>query len=132
MILDISKIYFAIIYKQSYFYLSMGFRKKKSKGNEVPEGPVRIKIPRGREVIGVINQRVGGSRMIVNCMDGKTRNGKVPGRLRRGMWLREGDIIIVVPWEFDDDKAEIMYKYSKAQVEKLKRDGLLKMEEEEF
>ncbi len=96
-------------------------------------GPVRVRLPRGREVIGIIAQRVGAGRMLVSCMDGKTRNCRVPGRLRRELWLREGDAIVVEPWEFDgDEKGDILYKYSKAEVEKLKKDGLLKTQENEF
>ena len=93
---------------------------------------LRIRIPQGREVIGIITQRVGGSRMLVSCMDGKTRNCRVPGRLRREMWLREGDVIIVEPWEFDDGKGDILFKYSKAAIERLKKKGMLKIEEKEF
>ncbi len=97
-----------------------------------PDAPVRVKIPRGREVIGMITQRVGAGRMLVSCMDGKTRNCRVPGRLRRELWLREGDVIIVEPWEFDGDKGDILYKYTKAAIEKLKKDGLFKVSESEF
>jgi len=111
--------------------------KNKNKNNSpanipAPEGPVRVKIPKGKEIIGIIAQRVGGSRMLVSCMDGKTRNCKVPGRLRRGMWLREGDVVIIEPWEFDEDKAYIMYKYTPNQVRKLKEMGLVQTSAEEF
>jgi len=113
--------------------------KNKSKKNKpsavrtgMPEGPVRVKLPRGREVIGIITQRLGGSRMFVSCMDGKTRNCRVPGRKRRELWLREGNAVIIEPWEFDDDKGDILFKYSKAAVQRLKRDGLLKTSESEF
>ena len=112
--------------------------KDKSKKNKFdptaprPEGPVRVKLPREGEFIGVIAQRVGGSRMQVSCMDGKTRNCKVPGRLRRGMWLREGDVVIVRPWEFDEDKGEILFKYSPAAIERLKKQGLLETSKSEF
>jgi translation initiation factor 1A len=102
------------------------------KGAGVPEGPVRVKMPRGKEVIGIISQRLGGSRMFVSCMDGKTRNCRVPGRKRRELWLREGDAVIVDPWEFDGEKADVLFKYSKAAVQKLKKDGLLKTSESEF
>lgn len=111
--------------------------KDKTKANkprqgEVQTGPVRVKMPRGSEVIGIITQRVGAGRMMISCMDGKTRNCRVPGRLRRGMWLREGDVVIVEPWEFDNDKGNVLFKYSKAAIEKLKKDGLLKTQESEF
>ena len=112
--------------------------KDKSKPNKakvfVPgqEGPVRVKLPQGREVIGIIAQRCGGSRMLVSCMDGKTRNCKVPGRKRRGLWLKEGDAIIVEPWEFDNDKGEVLFKYTDNQVVKLKDMGKLATESSEF
>ena len=93
---------------------------------------VRAKLPRGGQVVGLIDQRVGGSRMLIKCSDGKTRNCKVPGRLRRGMWLREGDYVIVEPWEFDDSKGNIMFKYTPAAVDQLRARGLLKSIDEEL
>jgi len=96
------------------------------------EGPVRVKMPKGREVIGIIAQRHGGSRMSVSCMDGKTRNCRVPGRKRRGLWLREGDAIIIEPWEFDDEKGDVLFKYTDNQVVKLKGMGRLVVDESEF
>jgi len=112
--------------------------KDKSKKNKIKtfipgqEGPVRVKLPQGREVIGIITQRCGGSRMMVSCMDGKTRNCRVPGRKRRGLWLREGDAIIIEPWEFDDDKGDVLFKYTPNQVRKLKDMGKLTTDESEF
>jgi translation initiation factor 1A len=112
--------------------------KDKSKKNKpktfIPgqEGPVRVKLPRDGEVIGVIAQRLGGSRMYVSCMDGKTRNCRVPGGKRRGLWLREGDAIIIKPWEFDDEKGDVQFKYTPNQVEKLKKMGKLTTESSEF
>jgi len=87
---------------------------------------VRVRIPRGKEVLGVIEQRVGASRMVVKCLDGKARNCRVPGRLKRALWLREGDIVIVEPWEFDDEKGDVLFKYNPTQVDWLKRKGYLK------
>lgn len=104
----------------------------KNNKNDPPQGPVRVKKPKEDEVIGVITQRLGGSRMYISCMDGKTRNCKVPGRLRRGMWLREGDVVIVKPWEFDNEKGDILFKYSKAAIQKLKKQGMLKTDASEF
>jgi|TARA_B100000315_G_C14272488_1_gene449289 translation initiation factor 1A len=95
----------------------------------------RIKLPRDNQVLGVLDQRLGASRTRVRCLDGKTRICRIPGRLKRRLWVREGDIIIVMPWEFGgDEKGDILYKYTPTQVQYLKRKGhLKKMEEmEEF
>ena len=95
----------------------------------------RIRLPRGKQCFGIIEQRLGGSRMRARCLDGKTRICRIPGRFRRTLWVREHDIVIVEPWELGgDDKGDIIYKYTKSQVQFLKRKGYLqKIEEfEEF
>ena len=91
----------------------------------------RIRLPRGKQSIGIVEQRLGGSRMRVRCLDGKTRITRIPGRLKRSLWVREGDVIIVEPWEFGgDEKGDIIYKYTKSQVIFLKKKGHLKAIEE--
>src|SRR3989344_5973888 len=98
---------------------------------EIQEEIRRIKLPKGKECMGVVQQRVGGSRMLVKCLDGKTRNCRIPGRLKRKLWVREGDIIIVEPWEFSgDEKGDILFKYRPTQVDWLKRNNHLKALEE--
>lgn len=91
----------------------------------------RLKLPRGREVIGILEQRLGGSRIRVRCLDGKTRICRIPGRLKRRLWAREGDIVIVEPWEFlGDEKGDIVFKYKPIQVGFLRNKGYLKQLEE--
>lgn len=93
--------------------------------NNGPEVVVRARLPKGKEVIGIVEQRAGGIRMVIKCLDGKSRNCRVPGRLQRALWLRENDIVIVEPWEYDDSKGDIIYKYNNSQIEWLKRKGFL-------
>src|SRR4030042_5421026 len=92
----------------------------------------RAPLPRGKEMIGTIEQRLGGNKMLVNCSDGKTRNCRVPGRLKRKLWLRPGDVVIVEPWELDNEKGDVILKYKPNQIEWLKRKGYLKAERSEF
>lgn len=94
----------------------------------------RVRLPRGREVFGILVQRLGSSRSRVKCLDGKERNCRIPGRLKRRLWVREGNIILVEPWEYDDNKGDIVYKYRINQVSWLKKKGYLKglEEAEEF
>lgn len=95
---------------------------------------IRVRLPRGKEVLGIVQQRLGGSRMRVLCLDGKERICRIPGRLRRELWVRDNDVVIVEPWELGGDaKGDIIHKYrSKVEVEFLKRKGYLKKIEEEF
>jgi translation initiation factor 1A len=94
----------------------------------------RIKLPRGNQTLGILEQRVGASRMKVRCLDGKNRICRIPGRLKRRLWVRENDILIVEPWEFGgESKGDVLYKYTPTQVSFLKRKGYLKqIEMEEF
>ena len=92
----------------------------------------RVKLPRNGEVIGIIEQRLGGNKMLVSCLDGKTRNCRVPGRLKRGLWLRPGDVVIIEFWELDKEKVDVIFKYRPNQVEWLKDKGYLKKDTTEF
>jgi len=105
------------------------------KKKQPQEGIIRVRYPRGREVLGILKQRLGGSRTRVVCMDGHTRVCRIPGRLKRRLWVREKDIVLVEPWEFGgDSKGDIVYKYRYNQIPLLREKGLLKEVEdlEEF
>ncbi len=113
----------------------MSKKKEQEQRQQLEQEIYRTKTPRGREVFGILEQRLGGGRTRVRCLDGKTRICRIPGRLKRKLWVREGDLVIVEPWEFEgDEKGDILYKYSKAQMEYLKQRGYLdKLKEfEEF
>ncbi|MBI2152052.1 translation initiation factor eIF-1A [Candidatus Woesearchaeota archaeon] len=94
----------------------------------------RVRLPIGQEVLGVVQQRLGGSRMRVLCLDGKERICRIPGRLRRALWVRESDVVIIEPWELGGDaKGDVVHKYrNKAEVDFLKKKGYLKNLPEEF
>ncbi len=107
--------------------------RKKYKKPEEPTGPIRVKLPRGKEVLGIVEERHGGNKMRVGCLDGKERNCRVPGRLKRALWLRPGDVVIVQPWELDaDKKADILFKYRPNQIAWLRKKGYLEQEKSEF
>lgn len=97
-----------------------------------PEGFVeRVKLPRNGQVLGVLEQRLGASRLLVKCFDGKTRTCRVPGRMKRRLWLREGDIVLVEPWEHQgDEKGDVVFKYTPTAAQWLKRKGFIKIEAE--
>ena len=110
-----------------------GKREKQRQEEQKNAMPTRVPTPKGTEVIGIVEQRVGANRMIVKCLDGKERNCRIPGAKRRRLWIRSGDTVIVKPWEFDSDKrGDLMLKYTPAQIEWLKRKGFLKEVESEF
>ncbi len=91
-----------------------------------PTTEVRVRLPRPGEILGVVVSMSGGARMIVQCKDGKERMARVPGKIKRQIWVREGDVVLVVPWTVQgDSKADIAFRYTRLQVEQLKRRGIL-------
>lgn len=86
----------------------------------------RVRGPRNNEILGVLEQRNGASRCTVRCLDGNTRICRIPGRLKRKLWVRENDIVLIEPWEFEGDKkGDIVFKYKPVQVQWLKKNGHL-------
>lgn len=69
---------------------------------------------------------LGANRIRVRCMDGVVRIGRIPGKMKKRTWIREGDVVILVPWSFQDDKADIKWRYTGPQVAWLERHGYLK------
>ena len=101
--------------------------------NEGTNEVLRVWLPKGKEVLGVIEQRLGAARMMVKCLDGNSRVCRIPGRFKRDLWLREKDVVLVEPWDFQgNEKGDIIFKYSFAAIDWLKKRGYLKIKEEEF
>jgi len=96
----------------------------KTAGMEMPEAG-RVRLPRGEQKIGIIVSRLGGNRMEVKTTEGKIVNCRVPGRFKRSMWLRPNDIVMIEPWEFDKEKADVVFKYNSSQIIQLRKRGLL-------
>ncbi|MDD1769950.1 MAG: translation initiation factor eIF-1A [Methanomassiliicoccales archaeon] len=89
----------------------------------VQEEILRTPFPNKKEgeMFGIADQLLGASRIKVMCADGKSRMGRIPGKIRKRMWIREGDLVIIKPWDFQDDKADILYRYTKTQASYLSR-----------
>jgi translation initiation factor 1A len=95
---------------------------------EIQGEVVRVRIPQEEkgEVLGVAEKMLGGSRILVLCVDGVRRMCRIPGRLKKRNWIHLGDIVIVVPWDFQNEKADVVHKYTRPQAVWLEKRGYLK------
>jgi translation initiation factor 1A len=101
----------------------MGKRKVKNESNLQ-----KMVLPATSDVLGMAVKMLGSERILVKCQDGKERLCRVRGKLKRRVWIREGDIVLVSPWDFQADKrGDIFWRYRKNQSEWLTRNGYLKM-----
>lgn len=61
---------------------------------------------------------------MVKCTDGKVRLCRIRGKMKRRVWIRMNDTVLVAPWDFQSDKrGDIVWRYTKAQAESLKSEG---------
>ncbi len=99
---------------------------EKLKEEERSSGEVRLRMPYKGEVLGIVIALVGGSRMKVACKDGKERICRIPGKLKNKIWVKDGDVVIVKPWEIEGDtKGDIVWRYYPLQVNLLKEKGYI-------
>ncbi|OYT54877.1 MAG: translation initiation factor eIF-1A [Candidatus Altiarchaeales archaeon ex4484_2] len=93
---------------------------------------IRVRVPRDNQFLGEVEQMLGNRRMLVRCTDGHTRLCRIPGKIRKRIWIKEGYIVLIEPWEVQsDERGDILWRYNKGQVSWLKRKGLLKKLDEE-
>jgi len=87
-----------------------------------------IKMPNKYDVLGVVKKNFGQARMNVKCQDGETRVWRVRGKMKKRNWVREGDVVLVSPWDFQsDEKGDIIFRYTRNQTDWLTRRGILKI-----
>jgi len=93
------------------------------------EGAIsEMKYPEEGEVLGVVSKLLGFDRIQVKCQDGAERLCRIRGKMKRRVWIRDGDIVIVSPWDFQTDtRGDVVWRYTHAQAETLRRKGLLNL-----
>ena len=72
----------------------------------------KTKLPTKDEQFAVVIEMSGGSRMKAMCEDGNTRMVRIGGKLKKRMWCRENDLILIKPWVIQGEhKADLVYRY---------------------
>ena len=96
---------------------------------QMESGGDRIRVPlpnrKVNEMFAIADNILGGRRVRSICEDGESRLARIPGKMRRRQWVREGDLIVIQPWEFQDEKANVCMRYTKTQSLYLSRKGVL-------
>jgi len=86
-------------------------------------------LPATTDVLGIAVRLMGFDRVLVRCQDGKERLCRIRGKMKRRVWIREGDVVLVSPWDFQFDKrGDIVWRYRRNQVELLRSKGYLTIE----
>jgi translation initiation factor 1A len=80
-------------------------------------------MPDDNQQFGVVTNMLGGGRVRVRCADGKERMGRIPGRMRFRTWINEGDVVLIEPWDWQDEKGDIEWRYDEQDAQQLREEG---------
>lgn len=76
-------------------------------------------------MLGFVEDMLGANRIEVRCLDGKTRQGRIPGKMRKRVWIQKGDVVLLEPWDWQDDKADVKWRYTQQEIRWLRENGYL-------
>ncbi|MBS3052241.1 MAG: translation initiation factor eIF-1A [Candidatus Aenigmarchaeota archaeon] len=87
----------------------------------------RIRKPKQGELLAIVEQMLGSDKLRIRCDDGKSRIGRIPGKLRKRVWIRISDLVLVEPWKvMSDERADIVWRYTKTQANWMQKNNLIK------
>ncbi|MHA1630549.1 MAG: translation initiation factor eIF-1A [Candidatus Heimdallarchaeota archaeon] len=91
---------------------------------------IRVRLPKEGEVLGIVTQILGADRIKVRCTDGKTRTVRIPGKHRKRLWIRQNDVVSVMPWYGlqEDTRADLVYRYNRNQANWLEDKGYISLD----
>jgi translation initiation factor 1A len=72
-----------------------------------------------------VTKMLGNGRLEAYCFDGVSRLCHIRGKLRKRVWIQQGDIVLMGLREFQDAKADVILKYDNEEARSLKAYGEL-------
>src|SRR3990167_5084501 len=87
----------------------------------------RTRIPKKGEVLGMAITMLGAGKIMVKCEDGFTRICRIDGKIRKKLWIRVGDIVLIELWPVQmNERGDVVWIYTRTQASWLKKKGFLK------
>lgn len=97
--------------------------KNKKKGKKFVETKRELEFKQEGEDYGQSIRLLGDCRIEILCSDGKKRSGHIKGSMRKKIFVNMGDIVLVSLNQYEDDKCDIVLKYTDDEIRKLKKSG---------
>jgi len=98
------------------------FKKKKEEGGG--ESDLKnIIFKEADQEYAQVTAMLGNCRLRLNCIDGKSRIGKIRGAIRKKMWISMNDVVLVSLRDFEDDKCDVLHAYKAIEAKYLQKLG---------
>lgn len=101
-----------------------GKNRKRGKNENEEEKRELVYKEDGQEYAQVLRM-LGNGRLEAMCIDGKKRLCHIRGKMRKKVWVAQGDVILVGLRDYQDEKADVIMKYTADEARILKQYGEL-------
>ena len=99
--------------------------RKSKKQKETYHRELEFKV-HGQEYAQVV-KLLGNGRLRAKCFDNKERLCIIRGKMKKRIWISDGDFILISLRDFQDEKADVIHKYTIAEARQLKALGEIPM-----
>lgn len=79
----------------------------------------------------LVTKMLGNGHCECQCYDDVVRLGNIRGKLRKRVWISVGDVVLCGLRDYQDEKVDIIHKYTPDEVHNLKTMGEIPLEEAE-
>mgnify|MGYP006279795857 CR=1 FL=1 len=100
-----------------------GNKHKKKKNKTVVEIERELIFKTEDQEYAQVTKLLGNCRLEAQCFDGKNRLCHIRGTMRKKIWIVVNDVVLVSLRDYEDNKCDIIYKYTPKEVNKLKHLG---------
>lgn len=98
-----------------------GYKRGKKGGDDRRE----IIFAEDQQVYAKVVRMLGNGRLEAFCYDGRTRLAHIRGAMRKKVWVHVGDIVLVALRNFQEEKCDVVHKYTFEEAHMLKSYGEL-------
>jgi translation initiation factor 1A len=98
-------------------------KKKGGKKKPFQQAKRHILYKEDDQIYAQIIKNMGDRRFECLCFDGETRICHIRGKMRKRVWIKVDDIVLVTLREFQSEKGDIIHKYNPDEVRTLRKKG---------
>ncbi|MGC9148179.1 MAG: translation initiation factor aIF-1A [Sulfolobales archaeon] len=99
-----------------------------SKKKEEASASRELLLPTEGQIVCVVTEIIGADWVKMLCADGVERMGRIPGKFRRKVWIAPGDLVLAAPWDYQKNKADVLYRYERDERKRIIEMGYISKE----
>lgn len=101
-----------------------GFKNKRPEEEDESKKVLLLPDVEKDEVLAIVRRNLGGSRLEVDCSDGKKRQAIISGKFRKRVWMTTDNILICeLGTTGKENECTVIHKYTPYDINRLRNDG---------